>query len=154
MGDLAIAPSDTNTIYLGTGEPNSRNSISPGGGMFKSVDGGLTWKYIGARETEHIGRIARAPHQSEHRYVAAFGAAWRPNRDRGLYKTTDGGTTWTSKKFINDTTGFVDVHMDPRNPDVLWAASYQRVRGPYFLQSAVVAPRSGSPPTAVRPGAK
>ena len=135
MGDLAIAPSDTNTIYLGTGEPNSRNSISPGGGMFKSVDGGLTWKYIGLRETEHIGRVLVHPTNPNVAWVAALGAAWRPNRDRGLYKTTDGGTTWTNKKFINDTTGFVDIDMDPRNPDVLFATSYHRLRGPYFLQS-------------------
>jgi len=135
LGDLAIAPSDTNTIYLGTGEPNSRNSISPGGGVFKSTDGGLTWTFMGLRETEHIGRIIVHPTNPNVAWVAALGAAWRPNRERGLYKTTDGGTTWALKKFINDTTGFVDIDIHPTNPNVLFATSYHRLRGPYFLQS-------------------
>jgi hypothetical protein len=135
LGDLAIAPSDTNVIYLGTGEPNSRNSISPGGGVFKSTDGGLTWTFMGLRETEHIGRIIVHPSNPNVAWVAALGAAWRPNSERGLYKTTDGGATWQLKKFINDTTGFVDVDIHPTNPNVLFAASYHRLRGPYFLQS-------------------
>ena len=135
LGDLAIAPSDTNTIYLGTGEPNSRNSISPGGGVFKSTDGGLTWTFMGLKETEHVGRIIVHPTNPNVAWVAALGAAWRTNRERGLYKTTDGGRTWTNKKFINDSTGFVDVDISPRDPNVLFAASYQRLRGPYFLRS-------------------
>ncbi|MBA3854045.1 MAG: hypothetical protein C0503_06490 [Gemmatimonas sp.] len=135
LGDLAIAPSDTNVIYLGTGEPNSRNSISPGGGVFKSTDGGMTWAYVGLKETEHVGRIIVHPTNPNVAWVAALGAAWRPNRERGLYKTTDGGTTWQLKKFINDTTGFVDIDIHPTNPNVLFAASYHRLRGPYFLQS-------------------
>ncbi len=135
LGDIAIAPSDTNVLYLGTGEPNSRNSISPGGGVFKSVDGGLTWKFSGLKETQHIGRIQVHPTNPNVAWVAALGAAWSTNKERGLYKTTDGGTTWQLKKFINDSTGFVDVDLDPRNPDVLWATSYQRLRGPYFLKS-------------------
>ena len=135
LGDLAIAPSDTNILYLGTGEPNSRNSISPGGGVFKSIDGGLTWTFVGLKATEHIGRIQVHPTNPNVAWVAALGAAWTTNKDRGLYKTTDGGATWQLKKFINDSTGFVDVDLDPRNPDVLWATSYQRLRGPYFLRS-------------------
>jgi Sortilin, neurotensin receptor 3, len=135
LGDLAIAPSDTNVLYLGTGEPNSRNSISPGGGVFKSTDGGLTWKFVGLKETQHIGRIQVHPTNPNVAWVAALGAAWTTNKERGLYKTTDGGATWQLKKFINDTTGFVDVDLDPRNPDVLFATSYQRIRGPYFLRS-------------------
>ncbi|WKW10932.1 hypothetical protein Strain138_000165 [Pseudogemmatithrix spongiicola] len=135
LGDLAIAPSDTNIIYLGTGEPNSRNSISPGGGVFKSTDGGMTWTYMGLKETEHVGRIIVHPTNPSVAWVAALGAAWRPNRERGLYKTTDGGTTWQLKKFINDTTGFVDIDIHPTNPNVLFATSYHRLRGPYFLQS-------------------
>lgn len=135
LGDLAIAPSDSNVLYLGTGEPNSRNSISPGGGVFKSTDGGLTWKFSGLKETQHIGRIQVHPANPNVAWVAALGAAWTTNKERGLYKTTDGGATWQLKKFINDSTGFVDVDLDPRNPDVLWATSYQRLRGPYFLKS-------------------
>ena len=135
MGDIAIAPSDSNVLYLGTGEPNSRNSISPGGGVFKSTDAGMTWTFVGLKETEHIGRIIVHPTNPNIAWVAALGAAWRPNRERGLYKTTDGGATWVNKKFINDTTGFVDVDIHPTNPNILFATSYHRLRGPYFLQS-------------------
>ena len=135
MGDLAIAPSDTNVVYLGTGEPNSRNSMSPGDGVFKSIDGGITWKFIGLKATQHIGRIIVHPANANVAWVAALGAAWTTSKDRGLYKTTDGGATWLLKKFINDSTGFVDVDLDPRDPNVLYASSYQRLRGAYFLKS-------------------
>ena len=134
-GDLAIAPSDTNVIYWGTGEPNSRNSISPGGGVYKSTDGGRSWAFLGLAETRSIGRIQVHPTDPNTVWLAALGHPWGPNKERGLYKTTDGGKTWTLKKFIDDKTGFVDVQLDPRNPNIVWASSYQRVRGPYFLNS-------------------
>lgn len=134
-GDLAIAPSDTNVIYWGTGEPNSRNSISPGGGVYKSTDGGRSWSFMGLADTRAIARIQVHPTDPNTVWLAALGHAWGPNKERGLYKTTDGGKTWTLKKFIDDKTGFVDVQLDPRNPNVLFASSYQRVRGPYFLNS-------------------
>lgn len=135
LGDLAIAPSDSMQIWAGTGEEDSRNTISPGGGIYKSNDGGLTWKLMGLEKTEHIGRIVVHPTNPNIVYVAALGAAWRSNPERGLYKTEDGGTTWRLIKFISDKAGFVDIVMDPTNPDVLLAASWQRVRGPYFLYS-------------------
>jgi len=135
MGDLAIAPSDTNVIYAGTGEEDSRNSISPGCGMYKSTDGGLTWKPIGLVETQQIGRILVHPKDPNTVWVAALGHAWGPNKERGVYKTTDGGATWTLVKFISDKAGFVDMAMDPTNPDVIFASSWERVRGPYFLRS-------------------
>lgn len=135
MGDIAIAPSDTNVLYLGTGEPNGRNSVSPGGGVFKSTDGGLTWAFSGLKETQHIGRIIVHPTNPNVAWVAAVGALWTANRERGLYKTTDGGKTWVNKKYINDSTGFIDVDIHPRDPNVLFAASYQRIRGPYFMYS-------------------
>jgi len=133
--EIAIAPSDTNTIYVGTGEVNSRNSISPGAGMFKSTDGGRTWKFIGLRETQFIGRILVHPTDPNTVWVAALGHAWGPNRERGIYKTTDGGQTWRLVKFVSDRAGFVDLSMNASNPGVLWATSWERVRGPYFLQS-------------------
>jgi photosystem II stability/assembly factor-like uncharacterized protein len=135
MGELAIAPSDTNVIYAGTGEEDSRNSISPGGGMYKSTNGGRTWSYIGLRETQQIGRIVVNPTDPNIVYVAAIGHAWGPNKERGLYKTTDGGKTWKLSKFISDRAGFIDVAMDPSDPNTLYAASWERVRGPYFLSS-------------------
>jgi photosystem II stability/assembly factor-like uncharacterized protein len=135
MGDLAIAPSDTMQVWAGSGEPNSRNSISPGGGVYKSTDGGLTWKLMGLERTQAIGRIVVHPTNPSIVYVAALGAIWNANRERGLYKTTDGGATWELVKFVSDKAGFVDVTLDPSNPDVVWAASWERVRGPYFLRS-------------------
>ncbi len=135
MGDLAIAPSDTMQVWAGTGEPNSRNSISPGGGIYKSTDGGLTWTLMGLERTEAIGRVVVHPTNPGIVYVAALGAIWSSNRERGLYKTTDGGASWELVKFISDRAGVVDVALDPSNPDIVWAASWERVRGPYFLRS-------------------
>ena len=122
-------------VWAGTGEPNSRNSIEPGGGIYKSTDGGLTWKLMGLEKTQHIGRIVVHPTNPNIVYVAALGAAWKANPERGLYKTTDGGQTWKLVKFVSDKAGFIDVALDPKNPDVIWAASWERVRGPYFLKT-------------------
>lgn len=135
MGDLAIAPSDTNVVYAGTGEEDSRNSISPGGGVYKTTDGGKTWKLMGLEATQAIGRIVVHPTNPNIAYVAALGHPWGPNRERGLYKTSDGGATWQMSKFISDRAGFVDVAMDPSDPNTLYASSWERVRGPYFLKS-------------------
>jgi photosystem II stability/assembly factor-like uncharacterized protein len=135
MGMLAIAPTDTNTIWAGTGEPNSRNTIEPGAGMYKSTDGGNTWAFMGLEKTQHIGRIAIDPRNKDIVYVAALGAAWKSTPDRGLYKTIDGGKTWSLIKFISDRAGFVDVAIDPRNSDVIYASSWERYRTPYSLNS-------------------
>ncbi len=135
MGMLAIAPSDTLQVWAGTGEPNSRNTIAPGGGIYKSTDGGIHWKLMGLEKTQVIGRIVVHPTNPNIVWVAALGAPWNPSPDRGLYKTTDGGQTWRLVKFISNKAGFVDVAIDPTNPDILFAASYERQRGPYYLQS-------------------
>ena len=135
MGALAIAPSDTNQVWAGTGEQNSRNTIEPGMGIYKSTDGGKTWKLTGLEKTQHIGRIVVHPTNPNIVYVAALGAAWKSNPERGLYKTEDGGVTWKLIKVIDDSSGFIDVAMDPSNPQVLFASAYQRLRGPYFLNS-------------------
>ena len=135
MGALAVAPSDTQQVWAGTGEQNSRNTIEPGAGIYKSNDGGTTWKLMGLEKTQHIGRIVVHPTNPNIVYVAALGAAWKANAERGLYKTEDGGQTWKLIKFVDDSTGFIDVAMDPSNPNVLYASSYQRLRGPYFLRS-------------------
>ncbi len=141
MGALAIAPSDTQQVWAGTGEQNSRNTIEPGRGIYKSADGGLTWRPMGLERTQHIGRIAVHPTNPNVVYVAALGAAWATNPERGLYKTEDGGATWKLVKFVSPRAGFVDVAIDPKNPNTVWASSYERIRGPYFLTSG--GPSSG-----------
>ena len=135
MGDLAIAPSNPDVLYAGTGEEDSRNSMSPGGGIYKSTDGGRTWKLTGLEATQQIGRIIVDPQDPNIVYVAALGHAWNSNPERGLYKTTDGGATWKLSKFISDKAGFVDMAMDPNDHNTLFASSWERVRGPYFLKS-------------------
>jgi len=135
MGAIGIAPSDPNQVWVGTGEEDSRNSISPGAGVYKSTDGGHTWQYMGLKESQAIGRIVVNPTNPNIVFVAALGHIWGANKDRGLYRTTDGGKTWKLVKFISDKAGFVDVALDPRDPNVVWASSWQRVRGPYFLNS-------------------
>ena len=135
MGDMAIAPSDPNQIWAGTGEEDSRNSISPGGGIYKSMDGGETWELKGLEGTEHIGKVLVHPTNPDVVWVAALGPLWREGGDRGLYMTTDGGDTWEKKVEISDRAGFVDIAIHPRNPDVLFATSWERIRGPYYLQS-------------------
>ncbi|MDE3216060.1 MAG: hypothetical protein KGO03_06660 [Gemmatimonadota bacterium] len=135
IGALVIAPSDTNVVWVGTGDPNSRNTIEPGDGVYKSTDGGLTWKMMGLASGQMIGNIAIDPTNANVVYVAMLGHAWDNKGDRGLYKTTDGGNTWTRIKYINDMTGFVDVKINPSNPNDIFAAAWQRIRGPYFLKS-------------------
>lgn len=135
MGDIAIAPSDPSQVWIGTGEPDSRNSISPGGGVFKSTDGGKTWVAKGLEKTQAIGRMIVHPTDPNVVYVAALGAVWNANPERGLYRTKDGGETWELVKHVSDKAGFVDVILNPHHPEVVWAASWERVRGPWFLQS-------------------
>jgi hypothetical protein len=139
FGMLAIAPSDTNVVYAGTGEPNSRNTIEPGNGMYKSTDGGAHWSHIGLEASQHIGRIQVDPRSANTVYVAALGPAWKSGGERGLYKSTDGGATWTQiLKPANDKTGAIDVQIDPSNPDVLYASLWERYRTPYSLNSGGV----------------
>src|ERR1035437_9200833 len=135
MGMLAIAPSDTQQVWAGTGEPNSRNTIEAGAGIYKSTDGGITWKFMGLEKTQQIGRLVVHPRDPTTVYVPALGPAWKSSPERGLYKTTDGGQTWQLIKFISDKAGFVDVAMDPRDPNVLYAAAWERLRTPYSLKS-------------------
>jgi photosystem II stability/assembly factor-like uncharacterized protein len=131
IGDIAIAPSNPAVIYVGTGEANNRQSASFGAGVYKSTDAGKTWKYMGLKETQSIARIVVNPKDPNIAYVAALGHLFGPNKERGLYKTTDGGATWTNTKSIDDDTGFTDLVIDPSNPNTLYAASYQRRRVPW-----------------------
>jgi photosystem II stability/assembly factor-like uncharacterized protein len=128
IGDVAVAPSNPSIVWVGTGEPNNRQSSSWGNGVYKSEDGGKTWQHMGLEQTHHIGRIVIHPHNPDIVYVAALGKLWGPNRERGVYKTTDGGRTWTQVLFVNEDTGVVDLAMDPESPNILYAAAYQRRR--------------------------
>ena len=127
IGDIAIAPSDPNIVWAGTGEPNNRQSSSWGDGVYKSVDGGETWKYMGLKNTHNIGRVVINPTNPDIVIVAAVGHLWGPNPERGLYRTKDGGKTWEKILEINDDTGVVEVAMED-NGRVLYAATYQRRR--------------------------
>lgn len=128
VGDIAIAPSNPNVVWVGTGEANQRQSTSYGGGVFKSTDGGRTWTPVGLADSGTIGRIVIDPKNADVVYVAAAGDLFKAHPERGLYKTIDGGRTWTKSKFVDEDTGFIDVAMDPSNNQVLLAASYQRRR--------------------------
>src|SRR5207302_2025560 len=131
IGDVTVAPSDPAIVWVGTGEPNNRQSSSWGNGVYKSSDAGKTWANMGLRDSHHIGRIAIHPANPNVVHVAALGHLWGPNKERGVYKTTDGGKTWTQSLFINEDTGVVDLAMDPQSPDTLYAAAYQRRRTAY-----------------------
>ncbi len=127
IGDIAIAPSDPNIIWAGTGEPNNRQSSSWGDGVYKSLDGGETWVCTGLKDTHHIGRVVIHPQNPEVVFVAALGHLWGPNSERGLFRTKDGGKTWEKILFINENTGVVDVALE-ENGRILYAAAYQRQR--------------------------
>lgn len=131
LGDVTVAPSNPDIVWVGTGENNARNSVSWGDGVYKSSDGGVTWKNMGLKDSAHIGRIVIHPHNPDIVYVAALGRFWGPNKERGLYKTNDGGLSWELSKFIDENTGFIDVAMDPSDPNILYAAAYQVRRDPY-----------------------
>ena len=127
IGDIAIAPSDPGIVWVGTGEPNNRQSSTWGDGIYRSLDGGETWTHMGLKETHHIGRVVIHPRNPNTVFVAALGHLWGPNDDRGVYRTTDGGTTWKKVLAGNNVTGAVDVALDPDGRTV-YAAMYQRQR--------------------------
>ncbi|HXT63861.1 MAG TPA: hypothetical protein VN696_12565 [Pyrinomonadaceae bacterium] len=133
IGCIALDPKNPLTVWVGTGENNSQRSVSYGSGVYKSDDGGKTWRNVGLKNSEHIGRIAIDPKDSNIVYVAAQGPLWGPGGDRGLYKTTDGGKTWNQVLKISENTGVSDVEIDPNNPETLYAASYQRRRHMWTL---------------------
>jgi photosystem II stability/assembly factor-like uncharacterized protein len=128
VGDLAVAPSDSTIVWVGTGEKNSLRSQYWGDGVYKSTDGGRNWTKMGLADSRAIGRIVIHPTGPDTVYVAALGHLWGASSERGVYKTTDGGKTWTRVLFVNDTTGFVDLEMDPGDPNTLYAAAWHRLR--------------------------
>jgi photosystem II stability/assembly factor-like uncharacterized protein len=133
IGCVVLDPKNPNTVWVGTGENNSQRSVGFGDGVYKSVDNGRNWTNVGLKNSEHIGKILIDPRDSNVVYVAAQGPLWAPGGDRGLFKTTDGGKMWTKILNISENTGVTDVIQDPRNPDILIAAAYQRRRHVYTL---------------------
>jgi photosystem II stability/assembly factor-like uncharacterized protein len=128
VGDIALAPSDQSIVWVGTGEHNIFRSSQAGVGLFKSVDGGKTWAHMGLADTNTIARIVIHPANPDIVYVAAGGHEWTKNAERGVFKTTDGGKTWTKVLYVNDETGAYDLVMDARSSDTLYAAMWQRTR--------------------------
>src|SRR5262245_16284470 len=133
IGAIALDPKNPDTVWVGTGENNSQRSVGYGDGVYRSDDGGKSWKNVGLAKSEHIGKIVIDPRNSDVVYVAAQGPLWAPGGDRGLYKTTDGGKFWKKVLDISENTGVTDLVLDPRNPDVLLAAAYQRRRHVWTL---------------------
>ncbi len=133
IGALAMDPDDPLVLWVGTGENNSQRSVAYGDGVYLTRDGGDSWEKVGLGESEHIGMFAIHPEDSDTVYVAAQGPLWRSGGERGLYRTTDAGKTWERILHISDDTGVSEVHMDPRDPDVLYAVAYQRRRHVWTL---------------------
>ncbi len=131
IGCLAIAPSNPNTVWVGSGENNNQRSVSYGDGIYKSVDGGKSFTNMGLKNTEHIGKIVVHPTNENIIWVAAYGPLWSSGGERGVYKTTDGGATWTRTLFVSEHTGISEIAIDPNNPDILYAAAHQRRRHEY-----------------------
>ncbi|MDP2321765.1 MAG: hypothetical protein Q8O42_20805 [Acidobacteriota bacterium] len=135
LGDVAVAPSDPNVVWAGTGEANNRNSSSWGDGVYKSTDAGKTWTNMGLKDSHHVGRIVIHPKDPNIVYVAAVGRLWGHNKERGVFKTIDGGRTWTHSLFLDERTGAQDLAMDPSDPNTLYAAMYERLRTAYSFKA-------------------
>src|SRR5579863_9959451 len=133
IGAIAVAASNPNDVWVGTGEGNIRNDLIDGAGVYFSSDAGNSWKFMGLGDTQHITSIAIDPNDPNTVFVGALGHAWGPNAERGVFKTTDGGKTWKKVLFVNDTTGVADLEMSPGNPQVLFACMWEFRRYPWTL---------------------
>jgi len=135
IGSIAVDPNNPNTIWVGTGECNVRNSVSVGTGLYKSDDGGITWKFMGLESSERIAKIMVKPGDSKTVYVCVLGHLWNDSKERGVYKTTDGGKTWKKLLYVNERTGCADMEMDPQEPDIIYASMWEFRRLPWFFTS-------------------
>ena len=133
IGCVTMDPSNPNVVWVGAGENNNQRSVAYGDGVYKSVDGGKSWKNVGLKTSEHIGMITIDPRDSDVVYVAAYGPLWSAGGERGLYKTADGGKTWEAVLTVSEHTGVSEVHLDPRDPDVVYAVAHQRRRHVWTL---------------------
>ena len=131
IGDICLAPSQPEIIWIGTGENNARNSVSWGDGVYKSTDGGKTWKNMGLKESFQTGRILIHPQDPNIVYIGAVGRLWGNNEQRGIFKTVDGGQNWEKVLYIDDMTGCIELAMHPQDPNTLLAAMYERRRDPF-----------------------
>ncbi len=143
IGAIAVAPSNSNMIYVGSGEADMRSDISYGNGMYRSADGGLSWTRIGLEDSRQIGRILVDPHDASRVFVAALGHAYGPNAERGVFRSTDGGTTWRKVLFKNENTGAIDLAFDPGNARTIYAALWQTRRPPWNVYAPSNGPGSG-----------
>ena len=135
IGAIVVAPSDPNIVYVGTGEANIRGNVVTGNGVYKSTDAGKSWKFVGLRDSQAIGRMAVNPTDPDTVLVAALGHPFGANSERGIYRTRDGGKTWQRVLYVNDETGGIDVQYDPANPNVVYAAMWQVIRKPWIFES-------------------
>ena len=135
IGAVALSPLNPDLVWVGTGEGNPRNSHTSGRGVFKSVDGGNTWTFMGLEGTRNVHRVLIHPRDPNTVFVAATGSAWGDSKERGVYKTTDGGATWSHILSIDARTGCAELIMDPSNPDKLFAAMWSFRRQPWMFQS-------------------
>ncbi len=130
VGDIEIDPTDSYTLYLGTGESNSSGDSYAGTGLYRTTNGGLTWEFIGLPNSHHIGRIAINPNDPDTIFVAALGSLFGTNPERGVYRTTDGGDTWEQVLYLTDSTGAADVAINPQNTNIIFASMWERIRSP------------------------
>ncbi|MCS6904898.1 MAG: hypothetical protein RML72_00745 [Bacteroidia bacterium] len=135
IGALALDPNNPEVLWVGTGEANTRNSAGVGRGVYKTLDGGKTWRFLGLEKTEHIARIIIHPHNPDIAWVAALGTTWGENPERGVFKTTDGGKTWKKVLYVDERTGAADLAIHPANPNRLIASMWEHRRWPWFFKS-------------------
>jgi photosystem II stability/assembly factor-like uncharacterized protein len=134
IGAVELDPNDPdNVIYVGTGEPWPRNSVSIGDGLYKSTDGGKSWLNIGFKNSERISDVIVNPDNSNEVYVGVLGALWSDSEERGVFKSTDGGETWENILYVNQSTGSADLTLDPNNPNIIYASMWEFRRGPWFF---------------------
>src|SRR6516165_3245345 len=143
IGAIAVAPSNPQVVYVGTGEADMRDSIQFGDGMYKTTDGGKSWTHLGLETTRQIGRVIVNPRDPNTVYVAALGHVYAAHADRGVYKSTDGGATWQKVLYKGDSVGAIDIAFDPSNPQTIYAAMWAVRRPPWFIYAPANEPGSG-----------
>jgi photosystem II stability/assembly factor-like uncharacterized protein len=138
IGSIDVSDSDPNIIYVGTGSDGLRSNVSIGRGIYKSTDAGKTWTFLGLRDAGQIGSVVVHPTNPSIAYAAAIGNPFKPNSERGVYRTRDGGRTWQKVLFISDSTGAVDIELQPGHPDVVYAAMWRAERKPWTIISGAM----------------